>query len=180
MDEQFTRTPLTSSSPVYASWINPAPSPCQSTHPLGMRHFFPRYRIRSTSGLMLLRRYHQSSLFSVSIRLSSPTQPNTPTATMLHLAPPSRTHQLQPCSTSCRPAVVRVIHFAATLWCSLLWIHLYVDRKFLVNWFSSSPHLPMESSGSVLNQDRVVLVRCSFKLSIAVALDSPSICTAWR
>jgi hypothetical protein len=55
---------------------------------------------------------------------------------------------------------------------------LYVDRKFLVNCSSSSPQLPMESSGSLLNQDRVAPVRCRCKLCIVVALDPPSICTA--
>jgi hypothetical protein len=55
---------------------------------------------------------------------------------------------------------------------------LYVDRKFLVNWFSSLPQLPMESSGSVLNQDRAAPVRYSCKLCIAVALYPTSICNA--
>jgi hypothetical protein len=49
----------------------------------------------------------------------------------------------------------------------------YVERKLLVNWFSISPQLPMESSGSLLNQDRVAPVRCSYKLCIAIALEPP-------
>jgi hypothetical protein len=55
---------------------------------------------------------------------------------------------------------------------------LYVDRKFLINWFSNSPQLPIESSGSVFNQDRAALVRCSCKLCIVVALEPLSIRTA--
>jgi hypothetical protein len=55
---------------------------------------------------------------------------------------------------------------------------LYVERKFLANWLSSSPQLPMESLGSVFNQDRAAPVRCNCKLYIAVALVPPSICTA--
>jgi hypothetical protein len=57
---------------------------------------------------------------------------------------------------------------------------LYVERKFLVNWLSSSPQLPMESLGSVLNQDRAAPVRCNCKFCIAVALVPLSICTACR
>jgi hypothetical protein len=55
---------------------------------------------------------------------------------------------------------------------------LYVEQNFLANWFSSSPQLPMDSMGKVLNQDRAAPVRCSCKLCIAVALVPPSICTA--
>jgi hypothetical protein len=55
---------------------------------------------------------------------------------------------------------------------------LYVEPKFLVNWFSNSPQLPIESSSSMFNQDHAAPVRCSCKLCIAVALDRPSICTA--
>jgi hypothetical protein len=57
---------------------------------------------------------------------------------------------------------------------------LYVEQKFLMNWRSSSPQLPMESLGKVLNQDRDAPVRCNYKLCIAVALVPSSICTAWR
>jgi hypothetical protein len=55
---------------------------------------------------------------------------------------------------------------------------LYVDRKFIINWFSNSPQLLIESSGSVFNQDPAAPVRFSCKLCIAVALEPPSICTA--
>jgi hypothetical protein len=55
---------------------------------------------------------------------------------------------------------------------------LYVERKSLVNWFSSLPQLLMDSMGKVLNQDRATLVRCNCKLCIAVALVPPSIYTA--
>jgi hypothetical protein len=55
---------------------------------------------------------------------------------------------------------------------------LYIEWKFLANWFSSLPQLLMDSMGKVLNQDRVAPVRCSCKLCIAVALVPPSICTA--
>jgi hypothetical protein len=55
--------------------------------------------------------------------------------------------------------------------------HLYVEQKFLVNSFSSSPQLPMDSLGMVLNQDRAAPVRWSCKLCIAVALVPPSMCT---
>jgi hypothetical protein len=61
---------------------------CRSTHPLGMRHVFPRHRIRTASVLTLLRHCRRSSPSSVSVRLSSPTQPNVLTAIMLHLASP--------------------------------------------------------------------------------------------
>jgi hypothetical protein len=54
---------------------------------------------------------------------------------------------------------------------------VYVDRKLFVNFFASSLQLPMESSGSLLNQDRVALVRCSCKLCIVVSLEPPSILT---
>jgi hypothetical protein len=57
---------------------------------------------------------------------------------------------------------------------------LYVEQKFLVNWLSSFPQLPMESLGKVLNQDRAGPVRCNYKLCIVVALVPPSICIAWR
>jgi hypothetical protein len=57
---------------------------------------------------------------------------------------------------------------------------LYVEWKFLANWFSSSPQLTIESSGKVLNQDRAAPARCSCNLCIAVALVPPSICTNWR
>jgi hypothetical protein len=40
----------------------------------------------------------------------------------------------------------------------------YVERKFLANWLSSSPQLPMESLGKVFNQDRAMPVRCNYKL----------------
>jgi hypothetical protein len=56
--------------------------------------------------------------------------------------------------------------------------HLYVEQKFLVNRLSSSPQLPMESLGKVLNQDLAAPVRCNFKLCIVVALVPLSICTA--
>jgi hypothetical protein len=59
----------------------------RSTHPLGMRHVFPCHRIQKASALTLLRCCRRSSPSSVFIRLSSPTQPNVSTATMLHLAP---------------------------------------------------------------------------------------------
>jgi hypothetical protein len=55
---------------------------------------------------------------------------------------------------------------------------LYVEQKFLMNRLSSSPQLPMESLGKVLNQDRAVPVRCNCKLCIVVALVPSSICTA--
>jgi hypothetical protein len=57
---------------------------------------------------------------------------------------------------------------------------LYVEQNFCVNWLSTSPQLPMESLGKVLNQDRAAPVRCSYKLCITIALVPPSICTAWR
>jgi hypothetical protein len=57
---------------------------------------------------------------------------------------------------------------------------LYVERKFLANWFSSSPQLPMELLGIVFHQDRVAPVRCNYKLCMIVALVPPSICTACR
>jgi hypothetical protein len=57
---------------------------------------------------------------------------------------------------------------------------LYVKRKFLVNWLSSSPQLPMESLGRVLNQDRDAPVRRNCRLCIAVALVPLSIWTACR
>jgi hypothetical protein len=57
---------------------------CRSTHPSGMRHVFPRYKIRISSALTLLHHYRRSSSSSISIKLSSPTQPNVSTATMLH------------------------------------------------------------------------------------------------
>jgi hypothetical protein len=49
---------------------------CQSTHPLGMHHVFPHHRIRTPSTITLLQCCHQTSQSSVSVRLSSPTQPN--------------------------------------------------------------------------------------------------------
>jgi hypothetical protein len=55
---------------------------------------------------------------------------------------------------------------------------LNVERKFLANWFSSSPQLLMDSMGKVLNQDRAAPVRCNYKLCIIVALVPLSICTA--
>jgi hypothetical protein len=48
---------------------------------------------------------------------------------------------------------------------------LLVDLKLLVNCFSSSFQLPMDSSGNLLSQDRAAPVRCSYKLCIAVALE---------
>jgi hypothetical protein len=56
--------------------------------------------------------------------------------------------------------------------------HLYVEQKFHANLFSNSLQLPVESSGSVFNQDHAAPVRCSCKLCIIVALVPPSICTA--
>jgi hypothetical protein len=56
--------------------------------------------------------------------------------------------------------------------------HVYVDRKLFVNCFSSLPQLPMESSGSLPNQDRNAPVRCKYKLCIAVALEPLSILMA--
>jgi hypothetical protein len=55
---------------------------------------------------------------------------------------------------------------------------LYVEQKFLANWFSSSPQLLMDSMGKVLNQDHAAPMRCNCKLCIVVALVPPSICTA--
>jgi hypothetical protein len=54
---------------------------------------------------------------------------------------------------------------------------VYVDRKLSVNCFSSSPQIPMESLGNLLNQDCVAPMRCSGKLCIAVALEPLSILT---
>jgi hypothetical protein len=65
----------------------PRATACQSTHPLGMRHVFPRHRIWTASSLTLLHRCHQSSPYSVFVRLFGPTQPNVSTTTMLHLTP---------------------------------------------------------------------------------------------
>jgi hypothetical protein len=64
---------------------------CRSTHPLGMRHVFSRHRIRTASTLTLLHHCRRSSPTSVSVGLSSLTQPNISTATMLHLASSSTT-----------------------------------------------------------------------------------------
>jgi hypothetical protein len=50
---------------------------------------------------------------------------------------------------------------------------LYVERKFLVNWHSNSPQLPMESLGRVLNQDRAAPVRCNCKLFDKDQADDP-------
>jgi hypothetical protein len=85
MDDTSTHAPLTSSSHVYPSWINPAPSPYQNTHPLGMRHVFPVFHATESGHHQPSRSYVVGS--SPSSVLFSPTQPSVLTVTILHLAP---------------------------------------------------------------------------------------------
>jgi hypothetical protein len=87
VEDQSTPRPVDFKVSCVAVLNQPRAIACRSSHPSGMRHVFPRYRIWTSSALTLLRRCHRSSPSSASVRLSSPTQPNVLTAIMLHLAP---------------------------------------------------------------------------------------------
>jgi hypothetical protein len=100
VEDQSTLCPVDFMVSCVAVLNQPRAIACRSTHPSGMRHVFPCHRIRIASALTLLRRCRRSSPSSVSVRLSSPTQPNVSTAIMLHLVPPNiNVHCLAPFGT---------------------------------------------------------------------------------